>query len=138
VPGLSEYLINQVSLDSVLLRTSVTKLTILPVGRPPHNPAELLSSNLMSELLEELKERYSDRYIIIDSPPPQIMAESNALARRVDGILLVVKHGSTPRKTVKSLMNILEKEKILGVIVNWFDGRSEKYGNYGKYAVPNK
>jgi len=137
VPGLSDYLSNKTTLSSVLLKTKVNKLTILPVGKPPHNPSELLSSNLMSTLLGELTKRYRDRYIIIDSPPPQLTAETNALARQVDGIVLVVKYGSTPRKMVDELINILDKEKILGIIMNWFNIRSSKYygyGSYGKYG----
>jgi len=70
VTGLSEYLVNGPSLSSLLLKTEVNKLSILPAGRPPHNPSELLSSQRMSKLLEEVTERYRDRYIVIDSPPP--------------------------------------------------------------------
>ena len=134
VKGLSEYLTNQADLSSVLYKTSVDKLNILPVGRIPHNPSELLSSNQMSNLIKELSKRYADRYIIIDSPPPQISAESNALARQVDGIILVIKSRSTPRKMVGELVATLEKKKILGVIVNWASMSASKYYSYGKYG----
>ena len=136
VKGLSDYLSQTATLNSVLLKTKLNKLTILPVGKPPHNPSELLSSNQMSNLLRELTKRYSDRYIVIDSPPPQITAETSALARQVDGIVLVVKYGSTPRDLVAELINIFDKDKILGVIMNWSDLRYAKYhlyGTYGKY-----
>lgn len=58
VPGLSEHLANGPSLSSLLLKTEVNKLSILPGGKPPHNPSELLSSQRMSKLLEEVTERY--------------------------------------------------------------------------------
>jgi len=136
VQGLSDYLANGASLSSSLLKTKVEKLTILPGGKPQHNPAELLSSEKMSQLLAEVKTRYSDRYIIIDSPPPQLTAETGAIARQVDGIIIVVKFGSTRRELVGDTLEKLDKKKIVGVIVNRFDIQSMKYGygRYGKYG----
>ena len=137
VPGVSEYLSIGTELSSLFKKTNIKKLTVLPGGRPPHNPAELLSSRKMSELLSELKERYSDRYVIIDSPPPQLTAETSAIARQVDGIILVVKYGETPKEMVADLVDILGKDKIIGCVLNWFDLRSSSYygyGSYGKYG----
>jgi exopolysaccharide/PEP-CTERM locus tyrosine autokinase len=134
VPGISDYLASKTPLSSLLLKTVLKKLTILPGGKPVHNPSELLSSKKMSELLDEVKTRYKDRYIIIDSPPPRFIAESNAIAKQVDGIIVVVKYGSTSREAVKDLVESLRKEKILGVIVNRFDLSSlNNYYNYGAY-----
>ena len=138
-PGLSEHLANGTSLSSLLLKTEVDKLSILPGGKPPYNPSELLSSQRMSKLLEEVTERYRDRYIVIDSPPPKLTAETSAISRQVDGILLVVEYGSTPRQMVSDLIEIMGKEKILGIIFNKLDMRFSsyygmvKYNKYGKY-----
>ena len=134
VSGLAEYLSGDQNLESVLVKTDIKKLTILTGGNPPHNPAELLSSRKMSLLLDEVTSRYSDRYVIIDSPPPQLTAETNAMARQVDGIILVVKYGSTPRAMVEELVDQLGKEKIIGCVLNWFDLRSSSYFGYGKYG----
>ena len=133
VRGLSDYLADGASIFSLLLKTKLNKLTILPGGKPYNNPSELLTSEKMSALLKEVKTRYTDRYIIIDSPPPKLTAEASAIARQVDGIILVVKYGSTNREIVSDLINIIGKEKILGVIINWFDMRSSSYYGYGKY-----
>ncbi|MEE9117685.1 MAG: polysaccharide biosynthesis tyrosine autokinase [Calditrichia bacterium] len=138
VPGLSEYLSSRTPIESLMLKTKVDKLSLLPAGEPPDNPSELLSSQIMSDFLKEVKDRYSDRYIIIDSPPPKLTAETYAISRQVDGILLVVKHGDTPRKMVSELIETIGKEKILGVVYNNLDMRLtnylgyNKYGNYGK------
>ena len=132
--GLSEYLSKETSLSSLLLKTDVNKLTILPGGKPPENPAELMSSNQMSKLLKEVTSKYSDRYIIIDSPPPHLTSETSVIARQVDGILLVVKSGSTDRKMVKELLEMMGKEKVLGVVLNWFDMSSMKNYGYNKYS----
>jgi len=138
VPGLSEYLSDKTPLEALMLKTKVDKLSILPAGKPPHNPSELLSSPKMSDLLKEVKDRYSDRYIIIDSPPPLLTAETHAMSRQVDGILLVVKYGSTPRKMVSELIEIIGKEKMLGVVFNNFDMRLMKYSGYKKYGKYGK
>ncbi len=128
VPELSEFLSDGVFLASLFLTTKVNKLTILPAGSPPNNPSELLSSKQMSELLRKEKTRYSNRYIVIDAPPPKLMTESSVLARQIDGVLIVVKYGSTPRKLVSDLVDILGKEKIIGIVFNGFEG----YGKYDK------
>ena len=139
MPGLSEYLTKDTPLSSLLLKTEINKLTILPGGIPPQNPAELMSSNQMAELLKEIKSRYSDRYIIVDSPPPNLTSETNVIARQVDGIVLVVKAGSTRREMLEELIEMMGREKVLGVVINWFDMSSakyyghEKYSQYGKY-----
>lgn len=134
IPGLTEYLEKRISLTDALVKTDVKKLTILPGGDPPKNPAELLSSKEMADLIQEVKVRYKDRYIIIDSPPPHLTAETSAIARQVDGVILVVKTGRTPREMVAELVENIGREKVLGVVMNWFDLRASSYYGYGKYS----
>ena len=126
VPGLSEYLTNATALPQLLLKTGIKNLTILPAGRLPDNPSELLSSERMAALLKEVAMRYDDRLIIIDSPPPKLAAESGALARYVDGILLVVKYESTPKNSVTELIARLGRNKVIGAVVNNFDAGSPR------------
>lgn len=137
-PGLSEHLSKGMPLPDLLLNTMVKKLSLLPGGTPPPNPAELLSSESMSNLIQEAKDRYSDRYIILDTPPPKMTAETTALARQVDGIILVIKSESTPKKMVEDLVGLLGKEKILGVVMNHNNMQGSKYYGYGKYGAYGK
>lgn len=135
VPGLSDHLARGVALPELLKKTSVDKLTVLPGGAPPDNPSELLSSQAMKRLLEETKNRYSDRFIIVDSPPPQLTAETTALAKHIDGILIVIRSGSTPRAQVNELVEKIGREKILGVVLNGYRvPATERYG-YGRYKA---
>jgi exopolysaccharide/PEP-CTERM locus tyrosine autokinase len=136
-PGLSDYLSGNILLSSLLHGTVVDKLKILPGGSPVKNPAELLSSRKMTDLFHELTSRYGDRYLIIDSPPPKLTSETKVISRHVDGILLVVKYRSTPRKLVADITETLGKEKILGVVFNMCDFKSTSY-NYGKYGKYSK
>lgn len=131
LPGLSDYLSSDISLSSLLLKTDINKLTILPGGIPPENPTELLSSIKMTELLDELGSRYNDRYIIMDSPPPKLTSETNVLARRVDGIIIVIKYRSTKRKMVSDIVDVFGKDKILGIVLNRYDIKSYSYGYHG-------
>ena len=142
LPGLSEYLQNGTDISDFIVGTVQEKLTLIPAGRPPANPLELLASEEMADLLQELKQQYSDRYLIIDTPPPTMTAEANALARQVDAILLVVRKGRASADTVSDLVENLNREKIAGVVFNHFEiprvsalgyGRYAKYGKYKQY-----
>ena len=89
-------------------------------------------------MLDEAKNRYQDRLIVIDSPPPVLAAETSYLARQVDGILLVVKYGKTPKEDVEDLMEIVGSEKIIGVVINYLNMPLSKrygYGKYGRYRT---
>lgn len=133
-PGLSDYLSGDMPLSSLFVKTQVDKLTILPGGKSSHNPAELLSSRQMADLLEEVKNRYPDRYIILDSSPPLLTSETSAVAKLVDGIVAVVRCGRTSKAVFLELIDSLDKEKILGIVMNHVDIRSKKYYGYGKYS----
>ena len=109
------------------------KLSILPAGPLPANPSELLSSERMSAMLREVSDRYNDRLIILDTPPPAMTAETSALARFVDGILMVVKYGSTTRADVEDLIRSMGRDKIIGSVINNVDMRSTRY--YGRHKL---
>ena len=134
VKGLSEHLSNQTRLSDLFLKTVVDKLTLLPAGKPPANPSEILSSARMAVLIDELKSRYHDRYLIIDSPPPLMGPETDAIAKRVDGIIIVIKCGSTPFDLVDQMIRNMGKEKIIGAVINQYDMPSSRHYSYRKYS----
>ena len=138
VPGLSDHLSKGIPVSSLLLKTKVNKLSILPGGTLHHNPSELVSSQQMSRLLQEVKYRYSDRFIVIDSPPPKLTAETSALSRQVDGVLLVIEYGRTSREMVSDLVKTIGKEKIIGIVLNKLDMRFANYYGLGKYKTYSK
>jgi protein-tyrosine kinase len=143
VKGLSEYLANGTTLSPLLLlKTSVNKLTLLPAGSPPANPAEILSSDKMADLIDELLARYDDRYIIIDAPPPLVVPDINAIAKKVDGIILVTNYRKTNLDLLDELIGEVGIEKIIGAVINRSRARSSRrYGykrlqKYSKYNRP--
>ena len=116
--GLSNYLTGETRIEDILMKTSIDKLSILPGGRLEENPVELIGSNKMKSLVQDLKSRYDDRFIIFDSSPILPTTEPSVLNKMVDGIIMVIMSGKTPRESVTQAIKSLDKEKILGVVLN--------------------
>ena len=131
--GLSDVLIGKELLSNTLKRHG-ENLLILPSGKIPPNPSEMLSSKAMSNLLEELKEDFD--YIIIDTPPIQAVTDSQILSTKVDGTLLVIRAKETKRESVHNAVNLLKKVNahIMGTVLNGVDNDS---GNYYYYYGEN-
>jgi protein-tyrosine kinase len=130
--GLSDYLLTGTNVSKHFIKTPVDKLTILPAGSPPKNPTELLTTQKMKALLDEVSRRYEDRFIIIDSAPSSLASETAAIANYVDGFIIVVRAGKTPRKAVTEVIEQLGKEKVLGIVLNHSEQSVKKYYKYGK------
>jgi protein-tyrosine kinase len=136
--GLSDYLLGNESIAPFILKTEMEKLSVLPGGSLPGNPAELIGSKRMETLVQELKSRYQDRFLILDSTPLLATTEPQVMAKWVDGILIVVKAGVTPRETVQQALQSMNKEKIIGVVLNEVNFRgsglhSRYFGSDGYY-----
>lgn len=133
-PGVREYLEEGTSVAPYLVDTSTEKLKLLPGGKPPPNPSELLSSEKMRHLVKELKDRYEDRYIIFDAPPAQFTAEAAFLASMMDGVLLLVRSGKTSESLVLQAVENIGAEKILGVVFNASrESDKDYYRHYYRY-----
>ncbi|MGA1825631.1 MAG: polysaccharide biosynthesis tyrosine autokinase [bacterium] len=133
--GLADYLSGNLELSEILVKTNTPKLTLLPVGKAPSNPVDLIASEKMKQLIRELKNRYEDRYIIFDSSPIQLTAEPTALISEVDGVILVVRAGKTNRDTILRIIQDIEKEKLLGIVLNGLEKSlsTRYYYNYYRY-----
>jgi capsular exopolysaccharide synthesis family protein len=136
--GISEYLENGTSVAPYLVKTSLSKLTVLPGGTTPPNPSELLSSQKMRLLVEELKNRYEDRYVIFDATPAMFAAETAFLTSIVDAVLLVVRAGKTAKKSILQAMENIDRGKIIGVVFNASNASAIDYGHYYKYYRKGK
>ncbi len=139
-PGLVNYLRDELPLSSLIRKTAVNKLSVLSSGNVPINPAELLSSARMRALVDEMSTRYQDRTIIFDSPPVLVAAESQVLAREVDGIILVVRQAKSKKNQIQKVIESIGRDKILGIVfndhsVNIFDKSYES--GYGYYKQDN-
>ncbi len=116
--GLSDYLGGKAGLADVLLRTGIGELILLPGRVPPENPAELLSSERMKTLVQELKLRYREGYVIFDSSPVLLAADSLTLGTLVDGVLFVVHSSLTREKSASQAAALMKGCKVVGVVFN--------------------
>ena len=116
--GLVDFLSDHVALSELIGKTEVQKLSVLASGKPPVNPAELLSSTRMRALILELSCRYYDRIIIFDSPPLLVAAETTVLAALVDGVILVVRQGVSSKAEIQKVIDKIGKERIIGIVFN--------------------
>jgi tyrosine-protein kinase Etk/Wzc len=121
-PGLSEYLQGIVPLDSTVVMTKVPRLLLIPAGRVPPNPAELLGSDRMDTMLRLLR-RYFEA-IVVDSPPVLAVTDAAVLAHKVGNALLVVRPGQTHRHAADEAISRLRMvgARVHGVVVNDSDG----------------
>ncbi len=116
--GLVDHLQENVDLSLLVRETAQPKLSLIPSGKPPKNPSELLSSAKMIGLINELSEHYPDRMVLLDTPPSIVASETSVLANHVDGLILVVRHGLAKKEQVKKFVDSVGAEKIMGLVYN--------------------
>ena len=107
-------------------------LTIITAGKIPPNPSEMLASRAMTAFIKEMKEEF--KYIILDTPPLQAVTDAQVLSTKADGILLVVKAGSTKKDAVLNSVDLIEKVhgKVIGIVLNGVENKKNNYYYYGE------
>jgi len=120
-------------LQDVVIHSDIPNLDVIPCGPIPPNPSEIIGSQKMSRIMQELQKQY-DR-IIVDSPPITAVTDSTVLAKFVDGVMLVVHAGVTPRQVVKTGLDQLQgvEANVLGAVLNDVDTGKESYYYYQYY-----
>lgn len=126
--GLAEILLSQCSFDDAVLKVEGINLDVLAVRNPPSNPSELLASAEMRRLLEEVSRRY-DR-VILDTPATLGLPDSKTVSELCDGLVMVVRADVTPREDVQVALEILDKRRVLGLLLNGSDMSRQQYGYY--------
>lgn len=116
--GLSDFLLDGVSIPELLVTPDENDFAVLPSGRSLQSSTDILSSQAMKELVMELKHRYADRYILFDCPHLLSMPDSLVFARYVDAILLVVEANKTKQEEIQESIDILKEQNILGLVLN--------------------
>ena len=140
-PGLSDILKDGIEPDSTFISPNVNNLTVIPAGKMPRNPSELLGSKKMASLIASLKNRFD--YIFIDSPPVMPLTDPCILGSIVDGIILVFQAGRTQRGIIKHAENRLlqAQAKVIGYVMTnveyhlpqYLYKYVHKYDNYYSY-----
>ncbi|MFC1709547.1 CpsD/CapB family tyrosine-protein kinase [Candidatus Omnitrophota bacterium] len=115
--GLVDLIYNGKNVDDALLDIGIENLTILPVGKIPSNPAELLGSAKMKNLFSTLRTKYD--YVIVDTPPIVSVTDAGIIGAQVDGVIMVVQAGRTQKGVIKHSQTLFRQAqaKILGYIL---------------------
>jgi len=124
--GLAEVLTDQVPLERAICKVEGCKLEVLPVRGAPPNPSELLASARMRSLLEELGRGYDQ--VILDTPPTLSLPDAKTLSELVDGVVLVVRADQTPEEDVEAALDVLDRRRLLGVVLNGAESDARRYG----------
>src|SRR4029078_9696011 len=120
-----------VDLDQALIHIEPHHLTLLPSGRIPTHPAELLGSAAMRRGLDTRCTR-SDR-ILIDMPPVAPLADLHIVAPMADALLMIVRAGVTPRPAIERALAGLDTAKVLGLVLNESGGNVADTTTYHDY-----
>jgi protein-tyrosine kinase len=126
-PGLSDYLRGEVDELAVIQHGHEGNLCFIPGGTEMKDPSELLSNGRLKKLLDRVTPAFD--WIIMDSPPCLPVADSTILANFCDGILLVVRAGSTASETAQRACQELQGRNVVGVVLNAVE-QSHMYGSY--------
>lgn len=126
--GLSDYLMDRVSLDKIICETTTDNLSYIPCGELIDNPVRLLCSNKMSVARNELANTYD--FIIYDMPAVNAAMDAKVIAVNVDATIIVSSIGDTTKRGLIEAANSLAEAKanIIGTIINKVD--MEQYVSY--------
>ncbi len=115
--GLSTYLLDAtMGVDAVIARPSGVAFAVVPAGTASSMPYELLKSPRLASLLAALRDRFD--YVVLDTPPVLPFPDVGILRDLVDGFVVVVRANRTPREMLRDCMNVVGRQRGLGVIFN--------------------
>ncbi|WP_346913693.1 CpsD/CapB family tyrosine-protein kinase [Clostridium sp.] len=102
-------------------------LIVITAGTIPPNPSEMLGSKYMSILIENLKKLYD--YVILDTPPIQLVTDAQILSAKADGTILVVRAEETKKSSVHNAIDLLRKvnANIIGIVLNGVENKGNSY-----------
>lgn len=144
--GLSTFLSSkELNLDEMIQKTDVDNLYLVNGGPHPPNPSELLSSHKYKEFITLAKERFD--YVLLDTPPIAVITDALLVSQAVDGLIVVVESGKTPKRALPRIYKLLEdaKVRVIGTIINKISISSDNYYYYSYYygkldnkKIPNR
>lgn len=138
--GVVNYLIKQNTLEEITNSTQIPNLDVILSGPIPPNPSELILSDAMKELIDELKQKYD--YVILDTPPVGLVADSLELVQFADVTLYIVRQNYTKKEMITLLNTRIKRGELsnVSIVLNGYENKA-KYGTaygygygYGAYA----
>jgi|HubBroStandDraft_6_1064221.scaffolds.fasta_scaffold219673_1 protein-tyrosine kinase len=134
-PGLTDYLRGDADEFAVMQVGPQGNLCLIPGGEDVTNPSELLHSERMRQFLDKMAQVFD--WVILDSPPALAVHDASILADMCDGVMFVVRAGSTDFQLAEKASLEFREKNLLGVVLNRVD-RHEGYGTYYYGYSPEK
>ncbi len=130
--GCTDILSGKAKYSDVIIKHNAY-MDIITSGSMHSNATELFCSLEFDKLLSELKDNYD--YVIVDTPPINLVSDALTISQKCDGILLIVRTSVTTYEAFKKTLSSAEKLKInvLGSVMNGVGSRNDKYYSYNKY-----
>lgn len=132
--GLTDVLIGRAELADVLQKWGRGKLYVLPSGRVPPNPSELLGSAAMKRLLGALTDQFD--VVIIDAPPLLLVTDAAVISKLTGGVIVVAASGRTKKNELAAAVRTLESigSHLAGVVVTMLPTKGPDSYAYGQYS----
>ena len=126
IPGLTNVLADLAPVEEAVRKEVYPNLDVLLSGDVPPNPSELLGSEKMQKLIESMAKQYD--YILVDTPPVNMVSDACVVANLLDGVLFVVRQGQSRKDTVKEAVKNLQLTgaKTLGFVLNGVELDADK------------
>lgn len=138
--GISSYLIDKAIIEDIIVPTHIENLDLISAGPAAPNPAELINTDRTGELIDKLKEMYD--YIIIDSAPAGILAETHLLMKYADLNIFVVRLEYSIRETFRNSLQSLKNNNFnnVSLLINDLNIKRDayKYGYNTNYYTDDK
>ena len=133
-PGLTNYLSGFSALEEVLHKDVYPGLDVIFGGTISPNPAEITASEGMVNLIRDMKKNYD--YIILDTPPVNVVSDALSLLPLTDGVVLVVRPKLADRKEVQRAVDQITfvGGKILGAVANGIQQEKRSYRYRYRYG----
>ena len=131
--GLSDFLLGSVPKEKILRNSVVPGLSVIVGGKTISSPADMLAGERFRSLLKELREQFD--LLVLDTPPILPVPDAVTISEQVDAFILLFRFSHTPHQLFRQAIDDLGERKILGVVLNGEEKKSDKYYHkyYGKY-----
>jgi protein-tyrosine kinase len=128
LPGLYEYLSGAATEAEIIQKSDHDELYFIPAGRVNSTAAELIGNGRMKLLLDKLAPLFN--WVIVDSSPVIPVSDATRLAELCDGVLMVLRAGSTPQNLAERAKKEFHHARLLGVVLNYVAKRENPYYKY--------
>lgn len=132
-PGLSEFLSGSVPKEKLIRNSVVPGLSVVGGGRTISSPSDMLAGEKYRSLLRDFREQFD--LVVLDTPPILPVPDAVTISEQVDAFILIYRLSQTPHPLFHQAVEELGERKILGVVLNGEEKKSDKYYSryYGRY-----